>query len=128
MEKVYPKFGRRIISSSIDELLPVIIFVLSIAMIKGDNEFKLIIRFLIPCIFFILYEPILTSKACTLGQFITKIRVRKNSNYQRISLPASFLRYLVKFLLGGISFFIIIFSERSRAIHDFCAGSIVIEE
>ncbi len=74
------------------------------------------------------YEPLLTANAMTLGQYITGIRVRRLSDPgQRINIAAAYARYLTKLPLGFVSFLTMGFNQRRRAIHDFVAGSIVID-
>ena len=73
-----------------------------------------------------LYEPIFTSRFCTLGQKIMGIRVREIFSLQKISIPKAYLRIVIKIFLGFISFFSIPFSSERRAIHDFVAGTIVV--
>jgi uncharacterized RDD family membrane protein YckC len=75
----------------------------------------------------ILYEPILVSTGATLGQLLMNIRVRNIKNPEnKISLPAAFLRTIVKWLLGWISFITISFNQNKRALHDMAGGSIMI--
>ncbi|MBN2350007.1 MAG: RDD family protein [Bacteroidales bacterium] len=75
----------------------------------------------------ILYEPILVSTWCTIGQLVTNIRVRKfQSPDHRIWFFSAIMRLFIKILLGWISFITITFNDNRRAIHDFVAGSIVI--
>jgi len=75
-----------------------------------------------------IYEPVCTAFACTIGQAITGLRTRRHSNYEkRIGLPAAFLRYLVKMLLGWLAFITISSNPERRAIHDFAAGSVMLK-
>jgi uncharacterized RDD family membrane protein YckC len=79
---------------------------------------------------FFVYEPLCTSLFCTVGQKITGIRVRSHASFgdEKISLPKAYLRVISKVLLGFVSFFTIMFSKEKRALHDFIAGSIVLEK
>lgn len=78
-------------------------------------------------IFLVCYEPICISFACTLGQYLSKIRVRNSSEVdKRINIFSSFLRYPLKLILGAISFLTIRASSKGQAIHDLAAGSVVI--
>lgn len=126
MEIEYPTILRRYFSSLIDGVMLFLIFIIFISSNDGNDQLSSIIKFLIPVIIIILYEPILTSKFCTLGQAITGIRVRRVDDLKKISILAAYFRYVVKIFLGFISFFSIIFSDKSRAIHDFTSGSVVI--
>ena len=79
-------------------------------------------------IFFFLYEPLLVSINCTFGQWVTKIRVRKmNAPNQKISFFTALKRFIVKIILGVISFFTIHSNDEKRAIHDMIADSVVID-
>jgi uncharacterized RDD family membrane protein YckC len=72
------------------------------------------------------YEPVLTSRLCTLGQRITGIRVRTLESRGRISILNAFKRSAVKLLLGFISLFLIPATRKRRALHDFAAGTVVV--
>ena len=73
------------------------------------------------------YEPLFTAFSATVGQRVMGFRVRREGDLsRRITLPAAYVRYVLKVVLGLISFFTISFSRRQRAIHDIAAGSVVI--
>lgn len=73
------------------------------------------------------YEPLFTSLGATVGQRAMGYRVRRQTDQSRpIAIPAAYLRFVVKILLGVISFFTMSFSRQQRAIHDMAAGSVVI--
>jgi hypothetical protein len=75
----------------------------------------------------ILYEPILTTISCTLGQLLMDIRVRKFKDPEKkVLFHEAIIRLLPKLILGWISFLLIIFSVNKRAIHDYVSGTIVI--
>ncbi|MCX5818384.1 MAG: RDD family protein [Deltaproteobacteria bacterium] len=122
----YPTIMRRYLSTFIDGMLILGVFILSSYVFSGDTDFVRTLRIGIILIMIFIYEPLCTSKLCTVGQKLMGIRVRKVSNHERISLAQACLRIVVKIFLGFISFFSIIFSERKRAIHDFASGSIVV--
>ena len=75
---------------------------------------------------FLLYEPLLTTYACTLGQAIMGIRVRTQEGLQRVSLDQAYGRVTVKYLLGTISLLTIPARADRRAIHDLATNTIVI--
>lgn len=75
----------------------------------------------------VLYEPLLTTYACTLGQALMRIRVRRFGSLERISLDQAFGRLIVKYLLGTISILTVPARQDRRAIHDFSTGTIVID-
>jgi uncharacterized RDD family membrane protein YckC len=76
---------------------------------------------------FMLYEPLLTTYACTLGQAIMRIRVRSKDELKRVTLDQALGRMIVKYLLGIISFLTVPARKDRRAIHDLASNTIVIE-
>lgn len=121
----YPTILRRYLSSFIDGCF-IVLSVILVPYVIGDEENTLNVRIILAVIFLFVYEPLLTSRLCTLGQRITGIRIRKFVNHERLSFPGALLRFMIKGLLGIISFFSIIFSKDKRAIHDYASDSIVI--
>ncbi len=76
---------------------------------------------------FFLYEPFCLAFGCTIGNYIAGIRVRKFGNEEkRINILRSYIRFIVKIVLGIISFFTVTSNKHKRAIHDIAAGSIMI--
>jgi uncharacterized RDD family membrane protein YckC len=125
MDAEYPTILRRYLSTFIDAWF-IIACLIFVPYVIGDEENTLYVRIIIAAIMLFVYEPLFTSKLCTLGQKITGIRVRNRINYQQLAFPLALLRVVIKWLFGFISFFSIVFSEEKRAIHDFVSGSIVI--
>ncbi len=72
------------------------------------------------------YVPVCTAKLCTLGQLMVGIRVR-SLQLQKISLAKACWRFLVKSLLGWISFVTVFFDPNSRGIHDYAVDTIVVK-
>jgi uncharacterized RDD family membrane protein YckC len=126
-ELVYPSIVRRYFATFIDGMLIIGVMILSSYIFSQDTDYIKILRIGIIISMFLIYEPLCTSKFCTLGQKLVGIRVRRNSSLEKISLLQAYVRIVAKILLGFISFFSIIFSDRRRAIHDFAARSIVLE-
>ncbi len=74
-----------------------------------------------------LYEPIGVSLGGTIGNYATKIRVRKNADPEkRISIFISLLRSAIKYSLGIISLLFIHANPKRRALHDIFSGTVVI--
>ena len=122
----YPSILKRYLSSFIDGLFVVGMFIGLSFLFSQDTQTDNTVRIAIFFIMLFCYEPICVSFFCTLGQKITGIRVRRVGTFQKIPLTFAFVRYFLKIFLGFISLFAIIFSEKRRAIHDFASGSIVI--
>ena len=125
MEIEYPTILRRYLSTAIDGCLILTLLIL-LPYFIGDGESMLYVRLVLAALMLFIYEPLFTSKLCTLGQKVLGIRIRRVDNYQRICFLTALLRVIIKGLLGFISLFSIIFSKDRRAIHDFASGSIVI--
>jgi uncharacterized RDD family membrane protein YckC len=126
MEYQYPSILRRYFATCIDGMLVIIVFIMISYIFQGESNISTTIRVAAILSMFFVYEPICTSRFCTVGQKLTGIRVRKLFLHERISIVAAYLRIFVKVLLGIISFFSIPFSKNKRGIHDFAVGSVVI--
>ena len=75
------------------------------------------------------YEPIAMVFGSTLGNYLMKIRVREHGNTtKRINILQSYIRFVIKILLGWLSFITISANKERRAIHDLVSGSIMIEK
>jgi uncharacterized RDD family membrane protein YckC len=78
----------------------------------------------------VLYEPICnTTLGYTFGSFIFKFRVRDSADTdKKLPFHRALMRFIVKALLGWISFLTIHSDDMRRAIHDRVAGSVVIDK
>ncbi|WP_111627402.1 RDD family protein [Larkinella arboricola] len=76
----------------------------------------------------LLYEPICnTTLGYTFGAFIFKFRVKDAANpAQKLPFRRALIRFVVKVVLGWISFLTIHSDTMRRAIHDRVANSVVI--
>ena len=87
------------------------------------------IRGLIFIVIWGIYEPLAMTIGCTVGNYLMKIRVKRNSDTtKRINLLQAFARFVVKIALGWISFLTMHSNKERRAIHDFVAGSVMVEK
>ena len=126
MQFTYPSILRRYFSTFIDGIFVITSVIISAYIFQFDNQLITGVRVAVVLILFFVYEPLFTSRFCTIGQYLTGIRVRSQSTGERLSIPRAYLRWFVKLTLGIISFFTIPVSKERRAIHDFAVGSIVI--
>jgi len=122
-----PTIKTRYISTFIDFIL-ILLMSLGISMIfEKIGEVSGLIKGLTFILVFVLYEPILISFGCTVGQLITNIRVRNMSNPEkRVQIYSAIPRFIIKAILGWISFISITLNVNRRAIHDFMTNTIVI--
>jgi len=124
----YPLLGDRIQSSFIDGIfLVILMFVFASLLDRYQNTPDWVRIFLFVGLWAI-YEPVCTAFACTLGNYIKRIRVRQHrSNSKKINILQALIRYILKVGLGWISFLTIHSNKERRAIHDFAAGSVMIK-
>ncbi len=122
----YPTLTRRYIATAIDVAFVLGIIVLVSYLFENADATGVKIRVGIILFLLFVYEPLCTSRLCTLGQKIMGVRVRRFPSLERISILMAYGRIIVKGLLGVFSFFTLPFSKNRRAIHDMVARSIVI--
>ena len=131
MDIVYPSLSKRVQSLFIDALLMIVMMFFAGWILDKMNPEQEEGDEWIRAALFIgiwgVYEPLAMTIGCTLGNYLMKIRVRKHSNTnKKINLIQAYVRFIVKFFLGWISFITISFTEEKRAIHDFASGTIVL--
>ena len=123
----YPPLFRRYLGTLVDGLLLLTLILTVPQFLQGEGAASRTARIaLFLCLF--LYEPVLTAFACTLGQRMMGMRVRRVTDPTlRLSLPGAYHRWVLKILLGFVSFFSMRFANRYRAIHDLASGSLMID-
>lgn len=127
MYKEYPSILDRIKSTTIDTIIIIGFMYLASEILNTfeniPNYFRMIVF-----IGIWLYEPILTSFGATIGNDKMEIRVRSNSDYsKRINFFQAVIRFVIKILLGWLSFITVFSSKKSRTIHDYLSGSVMIK-
>ncbi len=127
--KVYelPTIKTRYISILVDGIC-LLLFALGIsALFEKIGDVSGFVRGITFVIVIILYEPILVTLGCTIGQLFMNIRVRDFRNPERkLSFYLVILRFIIKIILGWLSFLTVTFNINRRAIHDLASGSIMI--
>ena len=131
MDIVYPSLSKRVQSLFIDGLLMIVLMMLSGWVLDKINPQQEEGDEWIRAALFIgiwgVYEPLAMTFGCTLGNYLMKIRVRKHSDgHKRINIAQAYMRFIVKFFLGWISFITVTLTKDKRAIHDFASGSIML--
>jgi uncharacterized RDD family membrane protein YckC len=126
----YPSIPRRYLATTIDWVFLmcgfiVLSLVLPSILPEGDKS-TVWMRVSVLVGFLFLYEPLLTSLLCTIGQFLVGIRVRRSGTYERISVPHAYLRLIVKYFAGTVSLLTMPFTRGRKGIHDLAAGSVVV--
>jgi uncharacterized RDD family membrane protein YckC len=124
----FPALSQRILSLVIDQVLILAMMLVCAGLIDKLEQPPDWIR--IALFFGIggLYEPLCTTFGCTLGNYVVGIRVRKTSDkMKRINLLQAYVRWIVKALLGWLSFLTINMNKERRAIHDLAAATVMIK-
>jgi uncharacterized RDD family membrane protein YckC len=128
MPEKYPDLSDRIQSSFIDTILIIVMMFIFASVLDRFENVPDWVRIAMFSGLFIIYEPLCTSIGFTLGNYIKGIRVRQEiDSEKRINIFLAVIRYIVKILLGWISFLTINTNSKKRALHDFIAGSVMIK-
>lgn len=124
----YPLLIDRVQSAFIDAIFILILMFCFAALLDKIEDPPVWIKIVLFFGLFAIYEPLCITLGGTLGNHIKHIRVRQAEDTARkINFPQAFVRYLIKMLLGWLSFLTIHFNRERRAIHDFAAQSIMIK-
>ena len=124
----YPLLVRRYQSALIDQIfiLLILFFISQLLGNANDQDIGAIKGYILFGIYFN-YEPVCNVLGCSAGNYVCRLRVRKFGNEKmRINILQAYIRYVVKILLGVISFFTVTSNKHKRAIHDMAAGSVVV--
>lgn len=124
----FPSLLARIKAVFIDTLIILSIFTATTLIIDAIGEVPNVARGFVLIFMFYLYDPLLTSfTGSTIGHKAMKLTVRRYTDPGKtISLGQAFIRFLVKGLLGWISFLTVTSNRRKRALHDLASGSIIL--
>ena len=127
MNENYPSVLDRTKSTLIDSILIIacmLLFTDILNMFKNVPDWTRAALF----ISLLMYEPVCTTFGATLGNDKMKIRVRKNSETsERLNIFQATIRYFFKIIFGWLSFVTIFISPKSRTLHDFIVGSVMIK-
>lgn len=128
MQEKYPLLTERIQSTLIDTVLIIVLMFVFANLLDNMNNPPDWIRIVMFVSIWLIYEPLCTSLGFTLGNYIKGIRVRNESKPEKnINIFQALLRYIIKVLLGWLSFLTIGSDSKRRAIHDLAAGSVMIK-
>ena len=122
----YPSLSRRYFATALDVVFLIAVVILSVKLLTYldiPTTSKLWYLVVLPVA---LYEPVMTSKAVTLGQWLFKFRIKDVISGNRISLKQAYGRWIIKFILGGISLLTIPNDAKRRAIHDKLLASVAV--
>lgn len=125
----YPRLIKRVRAVLVDSiLLPVTVF--SVLLIgdnlgvSGANGKALLIALPI----FFLEPGLVAFTGGTVGHHIFGIRVARRDGSGHINIFAASIRFIIKLLLGWVSFIFVLTTAKHQAVHDLVARSIVIHK
>lgn len=124
---LYATLPRRIKAGIVDGIVVMSLFIIAPLVINSlageDIGINGIVMFIPP----LLLEPFLISYlGFTFGQYIFGIQVVRVDTGGKCPLPASFIRYCMKIILGLFSMLYMLFSRKHQAIHDHIANTLVV--
>lgn len=124
----YANFSRRLHALSIDSLVIVALTLLVVALaprLEGVVPVRVAL-FLAWWSAIFLYEPIMVWRGGgTFGHRAMNLQVVDDRTLANVSLPKALARFVLKAILGIVSFLTMRFSRRHRAMHDIATGSSV---
>ncbi|WP_154224444.1 RDD family protein [Marinicella rhabdoformis] len=125
-QMIYPSLSRRYFATALDVFLLIALLISSVKMLDHLMVPTSSLYWYLIVLPVFLYEPILTSKGVTLGQWLFRFRIRDVISGEKISLVQAYGRWIIKFVLGGISLLTIPNDEHKRAIHDKLLASVAV--
>lgn len=124
---VYPTLSDRVQSTFIDTIFIIILMFVIASILDRFEEVPDWVRILLFFGVWAVYEPCCTAFGATIGNYLKGIRVRKHDDTgKQINIFQALIRYVVKILLGWLSFLTIHGNKERRAIHDLVCGSVMI--
>jgi len=127
VDREYPSLSQRILSTVVDQIL---ILVLMLVIAAALDVFHPPDWLRVALFFGIwgVYEPVCMTRGCTLGNYVIGLRARQfQDDTKKVSIIQAYVRYIVKVLLGWLSFLTINTNKQRRAIHDIAASTVMIK-
>ena len=126
--ETFPSLLIRIKALFIDFCILLMVFAIMSLLVEAVGTVSDWVKGVVLIFMVYLYDPVFVAfTGSTLGHKAMKIKVMKFKEPEmRISFGRAFIRFLVKGLLGWISFLTVTGTKQKRAIHDLASGSIVI--
>lgn len=124
---LYPRLIKRVRAVLIDSVLvPVTVFG---TLILGDAlgvSHPFAKAMLIAAPIFVLEPAFVAITGGTVGHHLMKIRVTRLDGAGKINILAATVRFIVKMLLGWMSFIFVLTTIKHQAVHDLIARSLVV--
>ena len=126
---VYPRLIKRVRAVLIDSvLLPVAILVTLLLGNALGVSHPVGKAMLILAPIFILEPGLVAFTGGTVGHHLMKIRITRTDGKRNINIFAAIVRFVVKLLLGWLSFIFVLTTAKHQAVHDLVARSLVIHK
>ena len=123
-----PSLTSRFQSTMVDNFLLILLLFFLSNITQAHEEMARWLKGLILLGPFAVYEPLAAALGGTIGNRIFGIGVRKyGDENNKINIFQAYIRFIVKILLGIISFLTVNSNPEKRAIHDFASGSIMVK-
>ena len=127
-EQDYPTLSDRVQSILVDQVFIVTLMFLFTAVLDRFQHPPNWIRIVLFFGIWGIYEPFCMHYACTIGNYVKGIRVRRfKDTTKKMGLVQACFRYLIKLLLGWLSVLSVATNKEKRAIHDLAADTIMIK-
>jgi hypothetical protein len=124
----YPSLLTRVQSLLVDGLVIILLMFLAGKILDQYQETPDWVRAVLFFGFWAVYEPLAMTLGCTIGNYLLGVRVRQFKNTgKKLNILQAYVRFIVKFLLGWLSFIAIHFTPERRAMHDLASGSVMIK-
>ena len=126
---IYPRLIKRVRAVLIDSvLLPVAILVTLLLGNALGVSHPVGKAMLILAPIFILEPGLVAFTGGTVGHHLMKIRITRTDGKRNINIFAAIVRFVVKLLLGWLSFIFVLTTAKHQAVHDLVARSLVIHK
>jgi len=126
----FPSLLNRVQAILIDLVILISVLFLATYIFHAIGNVSNSVRKFVFIFMFFLYDPFLISfTGGTIGHHMMNIRVCRFRNpNKKIFIIDAVFRFIIKSLLGWLSFLTITFNDKKRAIHDLASGSIVVKK
>ena len=123
----YSKLHRRIKALLIDGLVLGLCLFITIFSVAAMEVSSPLIESLIILVITVSIEPLCISfTGASIGHHLAGLRIRRSTEDKHLSLPLSYLRFIVKLSLGTLSLVSILTTRKHQALHDLVSRSIVV--
>ena len=129
MKEKYAILPDRIKAAFIDGIILIAAMYATSEILSLFDNVPNLVRIVAAVILFLLYDPFFTSRyGGTIGHSYSRISVKKDTDSTKnISFPIALVRFVLKAFLGWLSLLTVTANKKKKAIHDFVANSVVLE-